>query len=48
MRQPEPAFVGTARVHVANKGRPGALDRTCGEAVIIDLTPVDPDHDITR
>jgi arylformamidase len=23
------------------------LDRTCGEAVIIDLTPVDSDHDIT-
>lgn len=23
------------------------LDRTCGEAVIIDLMPIDPDHDIT-
>lgn len=23
------------------------LDRTCGEAVMIDLTPVEPDHDIT-
>lgn len=23
------------------------LDRTCGEAVLIDLTPVEPDHDIT-
>ncbi|MGH8870793.1 MAG: cyclase family protein [Acidimicrobiia bacterium] len=23
------------------------LDRTCGEAVIIDLTPIEPDHDIT-
>jgi kynurenine formamidase len=22
------------------------LDRTCGEAVVIDLTPVEPDHDI--
>ncbi|MGI9604692.1 MAG: cyclase family protein [Acidimicrobiales bacterium] len=23
------------------------LDRVCGEAVIIDLTPIEPDHDIT-
>jgi kynurenine formamidase len=23
------------------------LDRTCGEAVVIDLTPIEPDHDIT-
>lgn len=23
------------------------LDRTCGEAVLIDLTPIEPDHDIT-
>ncbi|MFV2039016.1 MAG: cyclase family protein [Acidimicrobiales bacterium] len=23
------------------------LDRTCGEAVIIDLVPIEPDHDIT-
>jgi kynurenine formamidase len=23
------------------------LDRTCGEAVIIDLTPIEPDHDIS-
>lgn len=24
-----------------------ALDRTCGEAVLIDLMPIEPDHDIT-
>jgi kynurenine formamidase len=24
-----------------------SLDRTCGEAVLIDLTPIEPDHDIT-
>ncbi len=23
------------------------LDRTCGEAVVIDLTPIEPEHDIT-
>jgi len=23
------------------------LERTCGEAVIVDLTPIEPDHDIT-